>query len=301
MKKGFYLVLITAIISGLANFFNKFAMSVVGKDSFQYTTLKNILVALVLSLVILSPWIFRKLKLLEIKDWLNLALIGLIGGSIPFLLFFKGLSLTSSTSASFIHKTLFVWVAILAWPFLKEKVSWWQFVALGVLLYGNMVFEGFKGLSWGLAETLILLATLFWATETVIVKKTLFKLDSLVVAWGRMFFGAWFLLGFLWLTNDLSGLTNLNSVQWSWLLLASILLTAYVITWYRGLKMMPATLTACILVLASPVTTILNSVFVTHKLLAVEKFMGLIIILGGVACILIFEKKFLVKKIIQEN
>jgi len=145
-------------------------MQALGKNAFQYTTLKNVVVALVLSLIILTPWILPKLKSLSRKDWARLVLVGLVGGSIPFLLFFKGLSLTSSVSASFIHKTLFVWVAILAWPVLKEKVSKWQFIALGVLLSGNMIFEGFAGLSWSLAETLIFSATIMWAVETIIAK-----------------------------------------------------------------------------------------------------------------------------------
>ena len=98
-QKGFYLVLGTALISGLANFFNKFGMKALGKDAFQYTTLKNVVVALILTLIVLTPFIFKKLKKLVRKDWLKLSLIGLVGGSIPFLLFFKGLSLTSPVSA----------------------------------------------------------------------------------------------------------------------------------------------------------------------------------------------------------
>ncbi|MFA6410979.1 MAG: DMT family transporter, partial [Candidatus Buchananbacteria bacterium] len=190
IRIGVSLVIITAVISGLANFYNKFAMKILAVDSFQYTTLKNAIVALIISAIVLTPWILPKLKKLTKKDWLNLAIIGLVGGSVPFLLFFKGLSLTSSVSASFIHKTLFFWVAILAWPFLREKISKLQFLALGILLLGNVIFESFRGLSWGLPETLILAATLLWAIETVIAKKVLANLDSIVLAWGRMFFGA---------------------------------------------------------------------------------------------------------------
>lgn len=178
IQKGFYLVLGTALISGLANFFNKSGMQALGKDAFQYTTLKNIVVALILTLIILTPFIFKKLKALNKKDWLKLSLIGLIGGSIPFLLFFKGLSLTSPVSASFIHKTLFIWVAILALPILKEKLSKLQFVALGVLFVGNIIFNGFSGLTFGYAEILILIATLLWSLENVIAKIALKSIDS---------------------------------------------------------------------------------------------------------------------------
>lgn len=281
MKKGIYLVLITAVISGLANFFNKFGMQALGKNAYQYTTLKNIIVALILSLVVLTPIIWPKLKRLTKKDWGRLVLIGLIGGSIPFLLFFKGLSLTSAVSASFIHKTLFLWVAILAWPILKERITKLQFFALGILLLGNVIFEGFKGLSWGYAENLILLATLFWAGENVIAKITIKNVDSTVLAWGRMFFGALILIGFLIFTNNTAGLFNINLNQFSWLLLVSALLTGYVVTWYSALKKLPATVVTCFLVLASPITAFLNAAFVTHKL-ASQNIWGVLIILMGV-------------------
>ena len=89
--KGIYLVIAAAIISGFANFVNKFGMQALGKNAFQYTTLKNVVVALILSLIILTPVLWPKLKKLSKKDWGKLVLIGLVGGSVPFLLFFKGL------------------------------------------------------------------------------------------------------------------------------------------------------------------------------------------------------------------
>ena len=259
-------MIVTAIISGFANFFNKFGMQVLGKDAFQYTILKNVIVALILSLVVLTPIIWPKLKQLTKRDWGKLMLIGLVGGSIPFLLFFKGLSLTSSVSASFIHKTLFIWVAILAWPILKEKITKLQFLALGLLLFGNIIFFGFREMTWGYAEILILLATLMWAGETVITKISLKNIDSTVLAWGRMFFGAIILIGFLVVTGNTSGLLTISLSQLGWLVLVSAFLTGYVLTWYAALKKLPATVVTCFLVIASPITTFLNFAFVSHQL-----------------------------------
>jgi len=281
MKKGIYLVLIAAVISGLANFFNKFAMQVLDKNAYQYTTLKNIIAALILSLFILTPMVWLKLKKLNKKDWVGLVLIGLIGGSIPFLLFFKGLSLTSSINASFIHKTLFIWVAILAWPILKEKITRLQFLALGLLLAGNMVFLGFQSFHWGYAEAIILIATIFWAVESVIAKIILRQVDAIVVAWGRMFFGSIILIGFLVAAGNTAGLLTVNLGQIGWLMLVSGLLTGYVIIWYGALKSLPATVTTSFLVIASPITTFLNSIFVSHQL-SNQVIWGTLIILSAV-------------------
>jgi drug/metabolite transporter (DMT)-like permease len=146
------------------------------------------------------------------------------------------------------------------------------------------MFEGFKGLNWGLAETLILTATLFWAVETVLVKKFLSNVDAIVLAWGRMFFGTLAIFVFLAVTNNLAGLTAVNQTQCLWLVLVSALLTGYVVTWYLAIKRLPATVVTCVLVLASPITTLLNSIFITHKILAAEKIFGLgLIVLSVIA------------------
>lgn len=266
MKNGIYLVLITAFISGLANFFNKFGLEALGKNPYQYTTLKNIIPAIILSLLVLTPVLWPKLKKLKPGEWLKLFFIGLIGGSLPFLLFFKGLSLTSAVSASFIHKTLFIWVAILAVPILKEKLSRLQLLALLILISSPFIFSGFKAFTWSYAHTLILAATLLWAIENVIAKITLRNIDPLIVAWGRMFFGSLLLLGFLAWTKNTGGLMAMNFSQWLWLGLVGGLLTGYVITWYGALKKMPVTVVASFLVLASPITTLLNNLFISHQL-----------------------------------
>src|SRR4030043_835849 len=120
-SKGLLLVFSTAIISGFSIFINKFG---VGEfNPYLFAFLKNLLVAFLLVGLLLGLKEFKNLKRLAKKDWLILKIIGLVGGSVPFLLFFKGLSLTTASKGSFIHKTMFLYVAILAILFLKEKIS----------------------------------------------------------------------------------------------------------------------------------------------------------------------------------
>jgi len=101
MKKGYFLVLSTAIISGFAIFINQFGVKVLDPNIF--TWLKNLIVALLLTglLLVLKDW--QLLKKLNKKQWFLLVAIGLIGVSIPFLLFFKGLSLTATFHGAFLH------------------------------------------------------------------------------------------------------------------------------------------------------------------------------------------------------
>ncbi len=281
-SKGIYYALITAVISGFSIFLNSFAVKAVGKNPYQFTTLKNLVVAFVLILVVLSPQIFGSFKKISKRDWLNLIIIGVIGGSIPFLLFFKGLSLASSTSAAFIHKTLFIWVAFLAAGFLKEKVTKLQLFALTALLFGTWFLDGFSSFNFGLAEGLVFVATLFWSLEYVIAKKVLEKISPLVVAWARMFFGVIIMIGFLLVSGNFKGMFALKISQLPWLVIPSVLLLSYVVAWYTALKHEKATVVTSVLVLGSLITTALNTIFVSHSFTAEKMLWCLIMALGVV-------------------
>ena len=73
------------------------------------------------------------------RERLGLLAIGIIGGGIPFALFFEGLALSSSPAAAVIHKTLFLWVAVLAVPFLGERFGLLPIAALVLLLTGTVM------------------------------------------------------------------------------------------------------------------------------------------------------------------
>ena len=100
-------------------------------------------------------------------------------------------------AAAFIQKTLFVWVAILAVPFLGERLGVGQLVALAVLIVGQALVLPPSGIEWGRGETLILIATLLWAVETILVKRLLGSIASPTVAAARMGIGLVVLVGYL--------------------------------------------------------------------------------------------------------
>ncbi|NQU84107.1 MAG: DMT family transporter [Parcubacteria group bacterium] len=262
--KGIYLALATALISGFAVFLNKFGATEFG-EPFLYTTLKNVGVALIFFGIILLPKLWKEIKKLDKKQWLYLWTIGLIGGSVPFLMFFKGITMTSSANAGFIHKTLFIWVSILAFFFLKERLGKIQIFALILLFGGNFMLFGLSSWQFGVSDLLILGATLLWSAEYMFAKKLLKNLSSEVVAWGRMFLGSLILIGFVLATGRGEGMLSITFDQIKWLLVSVPLLFGFVFTWYKALKYAPASTVTCFLVPASLITTFLNSIFITHK------------------------------------
>ena len=140
-RKGVYFALATAIISGFSIYINKFAVMEM-RDPFIFTTIKNLAVAALLFAFLILPKALPELRGLSGKQWLTLGATGCVGGSIPFLLFFYGLSLGTAVSAAFIHKTLFVWVAVLAVFFLGERLGKFHIAALVTLVGGNILLLG---------------------------------------------------------------------------------------------------------------------------------------------------------------
>ncbi|MBW2971073.1 DMT family transporter [Candidatus Woesearchaeota archaeon] len=278
-KKGLRLVLLTAIISGFSVFLNRFGVS--GMNSYVFVWLKNSVVAVLLASLLLSLKRINILKKLTRSQWSRLILIGLVGGSVPFLLFFRGLQIGNAVSAAFIHKTMFIWVALLSMIILRQKLSKKLIVPAGLILLGNLLVMQLGSFSIGTGEIMILAATLLWSAETLISKRLLEEVESNIIAFGRMFFGSLFVLAFLVLSSNIYSITALGIAHYGWVVVTSILLLGYVITWYNGLKNTDAVAATSVLLLGSPITTLLNFVFVEQMVAPVE-IAGIVILIVGV-------------------
>lgn len=259
--KGVWLAVITAVISGVANYVNKFAVAAI-KPPLVFTAVKNSLVGMVIiSLLLVSRkrGLIRQLKRNEI---IRLIAIAVVGGTVPFYLFFTGLSQIPAVNGALIHKSLVLWVALLAVPFLKEKLSLWQVGAVGLLFSSNLVVGGFKGFQFSQGEMMVLVATLFWAIENVIAKKTLKTVDPDIVTAARMGLGSLILLVAAQLRHPqaLAQILTMTSTQWMWMVLTTLILLGYVMSWYRALKLAPAVLVTSVLVLATLVTNLLTAI-----------------------------------------
>lgn len=261
-KKGFKLALITAGFSGVAVFLNSLTVKAVG-DPLVFTTIKNLGVAVILGIILLRS----RIDWLEVKkQWKRLVLIGIIGGSVPFYLFFKGLMTVNPATGALIHKTLIFWVAMWALPMLKEKMSMKQWLGLGIIFGSNFIIGGLPKFSWGVGEAMILAATILWAMENIIAKLALKNLSAETVSGARMILGSLILLAVTLVSGKINLIFKLNASQWLMTGASILLLTGYVLNWYKALKLAPVTLVATTLTLATIVTNGLSALFITHSL-----------------------------------
>jgi drug/metabolite transporter (DMT)-like permease len=260
-RRGIIWALGAAIVSGISIYVNKFGVAQIS-NPFIYTTVKNsvVVVGLLAAVGLLASW--KELRGLTATQWLAWVGLGVIGGGVPFLLFFQGLSTASAASAALVQKTLFLWVALLALPLLGERPGLWQVLGLVVLATGQLLLQPLNGWGgWGTGDTLILIATLLWAIETMLAKKVLAWMRPQTAALGRMGIGALVMWVFLAFTGRAGVAFTLTGIQWLWIVVTAVFLMGYVWIWYGALKLAPATLVTSVLTTGAIVTILLSASF----------------------------------------
>jgi drug/metabolite transporter (DMT)-like permease len=280
-----------AAISGFAVFINGYGVRAVS-DATVYTTAKNLVAALVLFGVAASaPRLLagpaRDVPSGRPARWGGLTAVAIIGGSAPFVLFFEGLARASSTHAAFIHKTLVVWVVLLAVPLLGEKLRPAHAAAVALLATGLIVLDGgLGGFAVGPGELLILAATLLWTVEVIVAKRLLRGLLPMTVALARMGGGVVLLLAWVTVTGRLDALVRLGTVGWLWSAMTGGILAAYVVTWFTALARAQAVDVTAVLVAGAVLTGALNAAF-RGSVPDPADLAGMVLLLAGAAAVAI--------------
>jgi drug/metabolite transporter (DMT)-like permease len=280
--QGIALAFCTAAISGVSVFVNSYGVRV-ARDATVYTTAKNLVTAVLLVAFAAGTrrYAHRPVVPLSLRRWAWLVMVAVVGGSVPFVLFFTGLAHASSTHAAFVHKTLVVWVALLAVPLLGERLGPLHYAAIGLLLVGQAVLGGgLSGFDFGTGELMILAATLLWAIEVIVVKRLVGGIPPDVLAAARMGLGVVLLLGWVVVSGRWSVLTGLSGEAWRWALLTGLLLAGYVATWYRALALAPAVDVTAVLVIAAVITAALDTA-VKGVVLTPEVALGMALLVAG--------------------
>jgi drug/metabolite transporter (DMT)-like permease len=283
---GVAVAAVTALISGVAVFVNGYGVHDVPSPA-VYTTAKNLVAAAVLAGVALAGRLlgggrglsaarrfvrapgdpepgpgprgisWRSWGLLE---WFGLAYVGVVGGGLAFVLYFEALAKTAATPAAFWHDTLVVWVALLAYPVLRERVTWWNVAAVCLLVVGQVTLVGGVGhLGATSGEMLALSATVLWAIEVVVAKLLLRRLAPATLSVVRMGVGAAALVVYLAASGNAHALVSLTAGQVGWALVTGLLLAGYVGTWMTALSRARALDVTSVLVLSAVVTWLLQA------------------------------------------
>jgi len=280
-NRGLLLAAGTAVISGVAIWVNSSGVAAYGNAT-AYTTAKNAASALIIAAVFVAARRIRGADAVALTrpsralQWWGLAYVAVLGGAVPFLLFFAGLASTASTQAAFLHKTLIVWVALLAVPLLKERLTPWHGAAIALLVLGQLGLAGAVSFAPDAGIVMIGGATLMWSVEVIATKRLLVGVTPWTVSLARMGGGSLALLAWAAATGALGSVAPSTSTQWAWVLLTGVLLAGYVLTWHQALWRAPAVDVTAVLVLGALVTATLAGAFDGAPLAAKAPWLALL-------------------------
>lgn len=278
---GTLLALATAIVSGVAIPVNK--AFIVNMDPAVFTAVRSIIIG-VIFLALSLKFSGKKTK----TNWKYMAIIAVIGGAFAFLLYFTGLKLTTASRAAFLHKTLPFYVAVLAFVFLKEKISRRYAYAMIMMVVGIVaiyyasISPAEMWLNPHLGDALIIIATMMWAVENVIARKAMLGgATNYIVSFSRMFFGGLIIFGFAALTGKAGAIASITAPQLFNISVSTALLFAYVLFFYSSLRFINASKAAALLLLSPVISLVLGITFLGEPAPLLQLGGSVVILLGA--------------------
>lgn len=255
---GVRLAVLAAFISGVSIFVNGYGVRAI-PDPTLYTTLKNAVpgVLLLLPLLALSS---RRAELARLSrtdaGWL-LAL-AVVGGSVPYVLFFQGLRLTTPTTGSLLNHAQFLVVAALAVPVLRERISGVAWAGLALLAAGSVAGTDAAALRWNTGAALILASTVMFGAGVVLARHLLFRVSPELVMSAKMSAGAVMLALYALATGHLATIATLTAAQWGIVLGTGLFLLAFTLATTYALRLAPALTVTAIGMASAPITLALQ-------------------------------------------
>jgi drug/metabolite transporter (DMT)-like permease len=244
-----------------------------------------------MGVVILGAAVFlrRQFAWPEKSEWAYLALLGFLGVTFHQWLQATGLQTAKATTTAWIVATTPVFIAILGWLALKEKLNWVQTSGIAVAAFGVLLIVSkgnfsaiFTGEAGTFGDLLIFISALNWAVYTILSRRELARHPAArmmfyVMLLGWLFTNIW-IFGF---GPGLSEIGQLTSRGWSAILVLGIFGSglAY-IAFYDALQALPASRLGVFFNIEPLVTALVASVMIGEALTLISLVGGAIIIFG---------------------
>jgi drug/metabolite transporter (DMT)-like permease len=222
------------------------------------------------------------------RDLMYFSFLGLQGITFHQWLQVTGLVTSQATTTAWIITTIPIFIAILGWLILREKLSW--SAAGGIALAGVgvliIVTHGdptalLRGHFGAPGDLLILISAPNWAAFSVLSRRGLKNQSAIRMLFFVMGFGWIFTSVWLIAAGRLEDLAQLTTGGWSAVLFLGIFCSglAYIF-WYDALKAIPASQVGSFLYLEPIVAMGVAAVLLHEALIVAELFGGALILLG---------------------
>lgn len=251
-------------------------------DFLQTSAVRAICVALVAILYVLLRG-RRNLKVTG-RQFSQLAYLALAGTIFGDLLYFYALTRIPVLNAVLIGHMQPIFVVLIGFFLLKEdKLTKFDYAGIGTMIVAGLLVttrtpQNLSAARLGTAgDVYVLLATIAWATTTIVMRKYLRDLDAGVVTFYRYLVASAVFVAYLSLRSSLV-LSNIYQI------LVGVAVGAGTILYYEGLKRIKAA-QVCALELSTPFFATLLGFFVLSERVTVMQIAGLGLLLVGI-CLL---------------
>ena len=279
-------LLLLSVIWGANIPYMKVALSFSGPAEFAF--MRNFFGAIVLFIII-----FLLRKPILIKEAPKLFILGLFqtAGFTGFLIW--ALIEGGASKTAVLTFTMPLWVALMAWPLLKEKLTQSQWISVVICLLGiGFIFDPL-GIDNNFKSTCLALASgLFWACGTIISKKIHNKyprIDLLTMTAWQMLWGSIPLFVILLAINS-------EPIVWTNYFISIVLFNvifvnaiAYLL-WFYALKHLEASLVS-MLALLTPISGAISAWFLLDEIPNSFEKIGFALILTGLFLLLFYKSK----------
>lgn len=223
------------------------------------------------------------------KEWAYFALLGFLGITFHQWLQSNGLQTSEAGTTAWIVATTPVFMALLGWFLLKERLGWIK--SLGILLafIGVLVVVSkgdFSSISVGRfgapGDVLIMISAVNWAVFSVLSRRGLKSHPASLMMFYVMSFGWLFTSLLFFTTTSFSEIGQLTLNGWVAVAFLGIFCSglAY-IAWYDALKALPTAQTGVFLYI-EPLVAVVVAFFILAEAITLASLLGGAVILFGV-------------------
>jgi drug/metabolite transporter (DMT)-like permease len=238
---------------------------------------------------------YGKITLPSYADWPMVVSVGVLQMAIPTALMHFSLSFVEAGRASLLAFTHPIWVAPLAFIFLRERLNWGTIGGLMVGMLGLLVLFNPFGFNWTdqdvlLGNGLLILSALSWAIGIVHVRLHNWNASPLALSPWQMLVSGMLLISLSLLREDPSE-TVWNQNLILVLTFVGIAATGFA---YWGAVMVAKSLPAMVSslgFLGVPIVGVLSSALLLSEPLTLTLKLGTGLILGGLVIMTLFREK----------
>jgi len=222
------------------------------------------------------------------NEWLYFALLGFLGITFHQWLQSNGLQTAQATTTAWIVSTSPVFISILAWFILKEKLSLIQIVGIVFAMFGVLIVVSkgdFASIAIGnfgtYGDFLILISSINWAVFSILSRRGFQTHPSTRLTFWVMTLG-WLITSVAFISGkNYTEITQLDSRGWWAMIFLGIFTTglAY-IAWFDVLSQLPAAQSGAFLFLEPPSSMLIAFFVLNEKITWASIFGGIVIIIG---------------------